>query len=72
MHAVSIAPNAFVPLAHTEEDDKVSFGVAEFNQLFTALYRPLLSMSAGDDAAFSRQFSAPPAKLVAPLVEKLV
>lgn len=72
MHAVSIGPNAFVPLAHTEEEDKAPFGVAEFNRLFTALYRPLLWMSAGDDAAFTRQFGAPPAKLIAPFVEKLV
>jgi len=72
MHAVSIAPNAFIPLAHGEEDNKVSFGKAQFDLLFGALYRPLLRMSAQDDAAFTRMFGAPPAKLVAPLVEKLV
>lgn len=72
MHAVSIAPNAFVPLVHSEEEDKAQFGVPQFNLLFTALYRPLLWMAAGDDAAFTRLFGAPPAKLVAPFVEKLV
>lgn len=72
MHAVSIAPNAFVPLAHSEEDNQVTFGKPQFDLLFGALYRPLLRMSAQDDAAFTRLFGAPPAKLVAPLVEKLV
>jgi hypothetical protein len=71
-HAVSVGPNAFVPLAHNEEEDKAQFGMAEFNRLFTALYRPLLWMAAGDDAAFTRAFGAPPAKLIAPFVEKLV
>jgi hypothetical protein len=59
-------------LVHSEEEDNAQFGVAEFNRLFTALYRPLLSMAAGDDAAFTRQFGAPPARLIAPFVEKLV
>jgi hypothetical protein len=72
MHAVSIAPNAFVPLAHTEEDNKVSFAKPQFDLLFGALFRPLLHMTAQDDGAFTRLFGAPPAKLVAPLVEKLV
>lgn len=71
-HAVSVAANAFIPLAHTEEEGKAPFGVAEFNLMFTALYRPLLTMAAADDAAFTRQFGAPPARLIAPLVEKLV
>jgi len=72
MHAVSIAPNAFVPLQQNEEEDKAPFGAPQFNLLFAALYRPLLWMPAADDVAFTRLFGAPPAKLIAPLVEKLV
>ena len=72
LHAVSIAPNAFVPLAHQEEDNKVTFGKPQFDLLFGALYRPLLRLSAQDSASFTRLFGAPPGKLVAPLVEKLV
>ncbi len=72
MHALSLAPNAFVPLAHTEEDNQVTFGKAQFDLLFGALYRPLLRMPGDDDAAFTRQFGAPPARLIGPLVEKLV
>ena len=72
MHAVSIAPNAFVPLAHSEEDsNKVTFDKPQFDLLFGALFRPLLRLSAQDDAAFTRLFGAPPARLVRPLVEKL-
>jgi len=71
--AISLASNAFIPLHHSEEDDKAPpFGPEQFNLLFGALYRPLLTMSADLDAAFTRQFGAPPAKVVAPLVEKLV
>ncbi len=72
LHAVSLAPNAFIPLAHTEEDNIVNFDKPQFDLLFGALFRPLLRMSAQDDAAFTRLFGAPPAKLVTPLVEKLV
>ena len=72
MHAVSIAPNAFVPLAHQEEDNKVTFGKPQFDLLFGALFRPLLRLSGPDDSAFARLLGAPPARLVAPLVEKLV
>jgi hypothetical protein len=72
MHAVSIASNAFVPLAHSEEDNKVTFDKTQFDLLFGALFRPLLRLSAQDDAAFIRQFGAPPARLIKPLVEKLI
>jgi hypothetical protein len=72
MHAVSLAPNAFVPLAHTPEDNQVTFGKIQFNLLFGALYRPLLNLSAHDGGTFTRLFGAPPVKLIAPLVEKLV
>ena len=72
MHAVSIAPNAFVPLAHSEEDNVVSFDKPQFDLLFGALFRPLLRLAAQDDAAFTRLFGAPPARLIRPLVEKLV
>jgi hypothetical protein len=72
LHAVSIAPNAFAPLAHQDEDNKVTFGKPQFDLLFGALFRPLLRMSGPDDSAFARLFGAPPARLVAPLVEKLV
>jgi len=72
MHAVSIASNAFVPLAHTEDDNQVTFAKPQFDLLFGALFRPLLRLSGPDDSAFSRLFGAPPARLIAPLVEKLV
>lgn len=72
MHAVSLAPNAFVPLAHTEEDNQVTFGKPQFDLLFGALFRPLLRMPGDDDATFTRQFGAPPARLIGSLVEKLV
>jgi len=71
-HAISIAPNAFMPLEHTEEEDQAPFGLEQFNLLFGALFRPLLGMDSAQDAAFTRQFGAPPVVLVAPLVEKLV
>ena len=71
MHAVSLGSNAFVPLVHSEEDNKVSFDKPQFDLLFGALFRPLLRLSAQDDAAFTRLFGAPPARLIRPLVEKL-
>lgn len=72
MHAVSIASNAFVPMAHSEEDNKVTFDKPQFDLLFGALYRPLLRLSGDDNASFLRLFGASPARLVGPLVEKLV
>lgn len=72
MHAVSLAPNVFVPLAHSEEDNKVVFAKPQFDLLFGALFRPLLRLSGEDDATFTRLFGASPATLIAPLVEKLV
>jgi hypothetical protein len=71
-HAVSLGAHSFMALPRTEEEDLAPFGATEFNLMFNALYRPLLSMPAEDDGAFTRQFGAPPAVLVAPLVEKLV
>jgi len=71
-HAVSLGANSFVALPRNEEEELAQFGVAEFNLVFGALYRPLLTMQAADDAAFTRQFGAPPAVLVAPLVQKLM
>jgi hypothetical protein len=72
MHAVSIASNAFVPMPHSEEDNKVTFDKPQFDLLFGALFRPLLRLSGPEDSAFARLFGAPPARLVGPLVEKLV
>ena len=71
-HAVSLSAQAFVPLQRNEEEDKAPFGVLEFNLMFNALFRPLLSLSGPEDSAFARQFGAPPGALVRPLVEKLV
>jgi hypothetical protein len=71
-HAVSLGAHSFVALPRTEEEDLAQFGVAEFNLMLRALYRPLLTLSGEDDGAFTRQFGAPAAVLVRPLVEKLV
>jgi len=71
-HAVSLGAHAFIPLQRNEEEEKASFGTKEFNLMFNALFKPLLSLPAKEDADFTRQFGAPAAVLVRPLVEKLV
>jgi hypothetical protein len=71
-HAVSLAPNAFIPLPRSEEEDTALFGLAEFNLMFTALFRPLLRLTAAESGHFTKLFGAPPAVLIRPLVEKLV
>ena len=71
-HAVSLGAHAFIPLQHDEEEDLAPFGVKEFNLMFNALFRPLLTLPAKEDADFTRQFGAPATVLVRPLVEKLL
>ena len=70
-HAVSLASNSFVPIARVEGEEQVTFGIPHFNLLFAALFRPLLTLRAAEQAAFIATFGAPPAALVGPLVEKL-
>lgn len=71
-HAVSLGSHSFMPLPRSEEEDQAPFDIHEFNLMFGALYRPLLLLSSRDEAAFTRQFGAPPAVLVRPVIEKLV
>jgi hypothetical protein len=71
-HAVSLGSHVFIPKPRHEEDDQPHFGVAEFNLLFGALFRPLMRLEPRDDAAFTQLTGIPPVRLVQPLVEKLV
>lgn len=71
-HAVSLASNAFVPLPRSEEEDQAQFTMDHFNLMFGALFRPLLTLEPREQADFTKQFGAPPAVLVRPLVEKLL
>jgi hypothetical protein len=71
-HAVSLGAHAFIEKPRDEEEDHAPFGHMEFNLMFNALFRPLLTLPAKEDADFTRQFGAPAAVLVRPLVEKLV
>lgn len=71
-HAVSLASNAFIPLPRGEEEEPAQFGPTEFNLMFAALFRPLLSLSATESGHFTKLFGAPPTVLIRPLVENLL
>jgi hypothetical protein len=70
-HSVSLGTHSFMTLPRSDEEDQASFGVTEFNLMFGALYRPLLSLNGADQAAFSTTFGAPPEKWIRPLVDQL-
>ncbi|MDR3439247.1 hypothetical protein [Telmatospirillum sp.] len=70
--AVSIASNAFLPRhSGTAVDDPSSFGVTEFNVMFSCLFGGLRRLSPTDLAAFEKDFGTTPERAFAHLFTAL-
>lgn len=69
--AVSLASNAFLPLAR-DEDKPHPFGPAEFNTMFGALFGPLRRLSMEDEDAFVQAIGASPAHVFGDLWSHLL